>query len=227
MSDWIVDLRNRERFSKMFSIFVLSWGILGIILLITRAITGLTPGPSLLITSIYFTSQSNFLITLIVLLFLLKFNDQKWFKYIAFIGLVNIIITGVIFHTLLTPYLSNVSFMNHVLHSINPLLFLAFYFILVVDQIQFRKFWISLIYPLIYLLLVYLFFEPVFGDLIDQVMPDFDGARYVYPFLDPRLYSTGIRGLLLFNLGFLAPMFCISSLILIFLKWNLEKKINL
>ncbi|MDO9629517.1 MAG: hypothetical protein Q7I99_06420 [Acholeplasmataceae bacterium] len=225
MSKWIRDLRDREKFSKWFPLFVLSWGIIGIILLIGRALFGQTPGPSLLITLFYFTSQSNTLITIIVLLFLLNFSKKSWYKYLAFIGLVNIVITGVIFHLLITPYMGNVSLINHVLHTINPLLYIAFYFIILNDYIEIKKFWVSLVYPLLYLSLVYIFIEPVLGDLLDRILPDFEGARYVYPFLDPRLYSTGVRGLLVFNLGILAPLICILSVFLIFLKIKLEKKI--
>jgi len=226
MANWTRVLRDRDNFIKWFPLFVLSWGLLGIIQLIGRALLGETPGPSLLITSIYFTTQSNILITLVVILFLLGYSKKSWFKNIAFIGLLNIVITGVIFHVLLTPYIASVSFMNHVLHTINPLLYSIFYFVILTDYIRLKKFWISLIYPLIYLSFVYLIVEPLFGDLFDLIMPDYEGARYVYPFLDPRLYSTGVRGLLIFNLGILAPLISLFAVLLIILKLKLEKKIQ-
>ena len=226
MSNWTRVLRDRDKFIKWFPILVLSWGLLGILQLLGRALLGDTPGPSLLITSIYFTTQSNILITLVVSLFLLGYSEKIWFKYIAFIGLLNILITGIIFHILLTPYMGSVSFMNHVLHTINPILYSIFYFVIITNYIQLKKFWISLVYPLIYLSLVYIVIEPLFGDIFDFVMPDFEGARYVYPFLDPRLYSTGVRGLLVFNLGILAPLICAFAVFLIFLKLKLEKKIQ-
>lgn len=226
MSNWTRVLRDRDKFIKWFPILVLSWGLIGILQLLGRALLGGTPGPSLLITSIYFTTQSNILITLVVTLFLLGFSEKNWFKNIAFIALLNIVITGIIFHILLTPYMASVSFMNHVLHTINPILYSIFYFVIITNYIHLKKFWISLIYPLIYLSFVYMIVEPLFGDLFDLIMPDFEGARYVYPFLDPRLYSTGVRGLLLFNLGILAPLICILATLLIFLKLRLEKKIQ-
>jgi hypothetical protein len=226
MANWTRVLRDRENFIKWFPILVLSWGLLGIMQLLGRALLGETPGPSLLITSIYFTTQSNVLITLIVILFILGYSNRKWFKYIAFIGLLNIVITGIIFHLLLTPYMESVSFMNHVLHTVNPILYFIFYFVIITNYIGLKKFWVSLIYPLIYLSFVYAIVEPLFGDTFDFIMPDYEGARYVYPFLDPRLYDTGVRGLLVFNLGILAPLICILAVFLIFLKLKLEKKIQ-
>ncbi|MBU1143570.1 MAG: hypothetical protein KKH92_08010 [Firmicutes bacterium] len=227
MINWIHDLRSKRNFTLWFSVCVMSTGILGILLLILRALFGDTPGPSLFITFLYFTSQSNILVTLIVLLFLLGYSSKKWFKYIAFIGLLNIVITGVIFHILITPYMSNVTFTNHILHTVNPLLYLIFYYVIVTDFVELKKFWISLIYPLVYLSSVYIIIEPMFGNMLDRLLPDFAGARYVYPFLDPRLYDNQIYGLLLFNLGILAPLICILAFLLILLKTKIERSLKL
>jgi hypothetical protein len=153
----------------------------------------------------------------------LKQEIKPWFKYVAFIGLVNIFMTGIIFHILLTPFMGGVSFLNHILHTINPILYVLFYFFIFKDHITQRKLWIGILYPLIYVALVFILIEPMFGDLLDSQLPNFVGARYVYPFLDPREYDRGFLGVLLFNLGIITPIILGITSLLILMKSQFEK----
>jgi hypothetical protein len=74
--------------------------------------------------------------------------------------------------------------------------------------------------------LVYLIIEPVFGDLMEELMTTFESARYVYPFLDPNQYERGIVGLILFNLGLLAPAMSLLAFVLNLLKSRFETRLQ-
>jgi hypothetical protein len=72
---------------------------------------------------------------------------------------------------------------------------------------------------------VYIFIEPVLGDLIENTIPNLQSARYVYPFLDPGNYERETLGLIAFNLGLLAPIFTLFSYLLLYLKQKIYHKI--
>lgn len=220
-------IRDRERTKRIIAYLVLSFGIFGILLQFTRSFFSPEPLLSFITNFVYFTTQSNIFITVIAYLFIRGKSHTTLFSSLSFIALLNIMITGIVFHILLTPFMSQVSFLNHVLHTINPLLYVFFYFTLVSEFPPLKKVWISLIYPLVYALLVYIFIEPVLGDILNQIVIVFDNsARYVYPFLDPQNYDNGIVGLLVFNLGILAPIMLILSLLLLYIKQKFETKIQ-
>jgi len=218
-------IRDREKSIKIFAYVVLFWGLLGVGLQTARSLLGDSPLEYTLITHFYFTTQSNILITIVAILFLFKQKKGQGFTILSFISLINITVTGIVFHILLTPYMSHVSVLNHVLHTINPLLYIMFYYLVLSDHLEIKKFWVSLIYPLIYMALVYTIIEPIFGDLMEQLMTTFESARYVYPFLDPSNYERGIAGLISFNLGVLAPLICFISFLLNYLKFRFEKNL--
>lgn len=222
VSHYIRDLRDREKSKRFIAYLVLSWGLFGIFLQFARSFLSDDPLRSFINNFVYFTTQSNILITIISYLYLRKKNDSILYSSLSFIALINILVTGIVFHILLTPYMSSVSFLNHVLHTINPLIYVLFYFVVVTEYPAIKKVWIVLIYPMIYMLFVYLFVEPVLGNNLDQMVDVFDSARYVYPFLDPRNYERGFLGVLIFNLGILAPVMIIFSIFLLFLKQKFE-----
>lgn len=221
------DMRDRESSKRIIAYLVLSWGLLGILLQIGRSLLSPDPLSSLLANFIFFTTQSNLFITIIAYLYIRGKTHYFLFHSLAFIALMNIMITGIVFHILLTPYMSGVSFLNHVLHTVNPLLYVFFYFTLIKEFPPLKRVWIVLIYPLIYASLVYILIEPVFGNMLDRVVIAFDSARYVYPFLDPRNYANGLWGVLLFNVGVLCPIMLGFSILLLFLKKKCEVNINL
>jgi hypothetical protein len=225
MINHIKKIRANSKAIKIITYFSLAIFIFGIILLIYRALIGQNPGASLLTTFFYFTSQSNILILIVTLLFITGFSNRNWFKYLSYIALVNIFMTGIIFHIFITPYMTQVTFTNQMLHTVNPILYFYIYYVVFKDHILLKTVWVSLIYPLFYLVYVYLLIEPIYGDLLDLILPNFTGARYLYPFLDPRVYDNGLSGLLLFNLGFLAPSIFLFALLLAFVKNKIEHKI--
>ncbi len=224
MKNLIHTARSSLKISNLISIFLLLNALLGIGLQLYRAFIFENRLAALATTYVYFTTQSNLLIILVSLLFIFGFKEKNSFKVLAFVTLVNISMTSIIFHILITPYMTNVGLMQHILHSTNPLFYVMFYFTLISGFIPFKKFWIGLIYPIIYLAFVYIFAEPVLGDLLELASPNFQSARYVYPFLDPGLYTNGVIGLLIFNLLILAPIILIFTLFLTFLKKKFESK---
>jgi len=212
-----------SNFFISFSIFLFLVSLLAVSLLLGRVFIDDQPLDRFLVTIFYFTTQSNVIIFLIITLYLLKKFKQPWFKIIALIGLIDIVVTGLFFHLFLASYMNSVGFMQQVLHTVVPILYLIFYFVILEDTFRIRDIWISLIHPVIYALSIYTYIHPIFGQLISRVMVDLPGASYVYPFLDPATYEHGYRGLLLFNFGILIPTILIISLLLIYLKSRLEK----
>ena len=218
-------LIHNKKFILIYSVLVLLFGILGITLEVARALLDDHFAATLLVTFLYFTTQSNLLLTITLLLFLSKNKHKKSIKYLAFITLVNICITGIVFHVLLVPYMDEIGFIHHILHTVNPILYVIFYYLIYDEKIPLNKVWISLIYPLVFMASVYIFIEPFLGDLIENTIPNFQSARYVYPFLDPGNYERETLGLIAFNLGLLAPMFTLFSYLLLYLKQKIYHKI--
>lgn len=222
---FISKLRNNKNFISSFSIFVFLISGLGVGLLIGRIFIDNQSFDRFLVTIFYFTTQSNFLVFFIMLLFMFKQDKKKWFKILSFIGLVDIIITGLVFNIFLTSFVANINLMQQLLHTIIPLIYIGFYFIVIDNNFKVRNFWIGLIHPLIFLVSVYTWIHPLFGDRIELIMLDFQGATYVYPFLDPSTYSNGITGLILFNLGLLMPLIILITIGLILIKSKIENSI--
>lgn len=213
--------------SKYFFAFIVFFsGIIGMILDLLRAYQTSNFGATILTTSFYFTIQSNFLVTLTSLLFLLKFERKQWFKYLSFITLINILMTAIFFHLLLTPYMENIQYIHYHLHTVTPLLFVLLYFLFYEETLPFKKFYIGIIYPTIYVLVVYIIIELIFGDMIAKVIINFENARYIYPFLDPNQYNKYWLGLSIFIIGIVAPMIILFSLIINWLKHKFNKFLN-
>ncbi len=222
----MVSILKNQKYQFIFAIILLAFGLLGIGLEILRAIESGNFLGTLFVTFLYFTTQSNLLITIIALLFIFKKTTLKSFDALAFIALINITITGTIFHIILIPYMSQVDLIQHVLHTVNPLIYVMFYFLFLNRNIPINKFYLGLIYPLVFLVLVYTFIEPIFGNYIESIVVDFTSARYIYPFLDPRNYERETLGLIGFNFGLLAPIITVVSYILLFLKVKLSHIIH-
>lgn len=224
--NFISKLRINKNFVSSFSIFVFLIATTGIGLLIGRIFIDDQVLSRFLVTIFYFTTQSNFLVFIIMLLFVFRRSNFSWFKALSFIGLIDITITGLVFHIFLTSYIANINFMQQLLHTITPLLYIAFYFIVLTDQLKLKDFWIALIHPLVFVVSVYTWIHPLFGEKIQSVMTDLQGASYVYPFLDPATYDNGITGLILFNFGLLTPLIILLTLGLIFIKSKFEHSIT-
>lgn len=214
--------RTHSTLNRWVLYFIFFWSLFGVILSYSNFLFNQTNFPTLISTSLYFTIQSNLLVFVVVAIYTFK-KDLKILKYFSFIVLVNMMITGIVFHVLLASEMPNgVNFTNHVLHTITPIIYLFFYLIYIDQLIPIKRFWIALIYPLFYMLFVFLIVAPFLGEMIEQYITSFQGIRYIYPFLDPSNYSRGFLGMLLFNLGVIMPCFLLLSMILLWLKNHIE-----
>ncbi len=155
----------------------------------------------------YFTNLSNLFVFVTVFLVYINRHDQKWFKYIATITLVNITMTGIIYHIMLaTP---PIAFQSHLTHTLTPILYVLFYFTCVDEVVKPKQFWISLVFPLLY----FLFF------IITGSMTGF------YPYGFMNVAENGIGEVMKFVGLFLLPAIAAMSWIFIFVK-NLALKKN-
>ena len=87
-------LRDSKHLSTLYTFLVLLCSVWGIILLILRILNSDHFLNAFVATLVFFTTQSNILVLVVTLFFLLKFHYKKWFNYLSFIALVNIFITG-------------------------------------------------------------------------------------------------------------------------------------
>ncbi|MBU1094100.1 MAG: Pr6Pr family membrane protein [Firmicutes bacterium] len=149
----------------------------------------------------YFTNLSNLIVFVTVFLVFINKHDQKWFKYLSTIALINITMTGLIYHLLLgTP---PISFQSHLTHTFTPILYVVFYYVSLEETIKPKQFWVSLLFPLAY----FTFF------LATGPITEF----YPYWFMNVAEYGFGtvmkLVGL------FMLPAIALLSWIMIYIKY--------
>jgi hypothetical protein len=156
----------------------------------------------------YFSNQSNTLVVMTTVLFWSRFERRPWFKYLSSIVLVNIIITATGFHFILAP--DNVDFYGHLSHTIVPILYVVFYFIAVRNPVKLSMFWINIMYPMVYLVLV-------------LILGTFPLGEYPYGFLDVE--ANGLSNVLRFTVLFMLPGYTFIAFLMTYLKTLFEKKL--
>jgi len=157
-----------------------------------------------------FTNISNVIIFVVLVLYAFKLDDKWWFKYVAVIGLVSILMTGIIFHLFVSD--GNVDLKGHVVHTINPIMYPVFYYLLITPSIKLKYFWVTLLLPLLYFVVI-LALGPVTN-------------WYPYDFMNPTLPNKDLLGVLIFCIGILLPVISLLTLLLIYLKSLLENKVK-
>ncbi|MCL4367684.1 MAG: Pr6Pr family membrane protein [Actinobacteria bacterium] len=131
----------------------------------------------------YFTIQSNILLGLVVLRFLIRElgghdTNTRLDAYLRGCILLAISVTGLVFHLLLAPLVGTVSFQSHVLHTIVPLGFVVDWVVFAPkDSFRLKDVPVWVAYPLAYL-----------G--INLVTARFDGF-YPYEFMDASKLGYG------------------------------------
>ena len=169
----------------------------------------------------YFTNQSNLLVLIVFILIYFNQNKTKTFKVISFITLISISITGVVFYLLLTDTVGNNdgvirtiydinNWQNLLTHTINPIYYVLYYFIFVIDDLRIKDFWIGVIHPMIYFIII-LAISPITN-------------FYPYPFLD--VSQNGLTEVLKTTLLIMLPAITIFIIALTALKYILYKKIR-
>lgn len=206
MSNFIQKIRQNEKQTKLIASIVFIFNVYAMIDLFFLNNSFIKVFERLRM----FTNISNIIVFVVVGLYLLNLKERKWFKYLAVIGLVAILMTGIIYHALLAD--PHMSFQNHVVHTINPILFAVFYYLLITPSIKIYHVWVSLILPILY-----------FG-LILAIGPW--TQWYPYSFMDPSIPNNSLGSVLIFCLGILLPVIVVFTTLLVLLKSYLERLIE-
>ena len=222
----IQHLRDSRHISLIYALLVFSCGVWGIFLIVSRLFDSTDFLSAFVSTMAFFTTQSNILALIITSLFLLDFGAKRWFKHLALVGLVNITMTALIFNTLLGPFMDHVNLIQYVLHIINPVLYIALYYLFFNFHDAQKHFYYGVIYPAIYIVLIYTVIEPYLGKFMIHAVSDFEGSRYVYPFFDPANYESYPKGTMFFFILLLCLSVFALSYFLVFLKRKLEEAIK-
>jgi hypothetical protein len=206
MSNWIQSIRDNKKTTKTIAGIIFIFNVYAMIDLFFLNESMLEVLERLRM----FTNISNMIVFVVVGLYLLNIHQKKWYKYLAVIGLVAILMTGIIYHALLAE--PGMSFQNHVVHTINPALFAVFYYLLIQEGIKLRHVWVSLILPTLY-----------FG-IILAVGPWTNW--YPYNFMNPTYGDQSLGSVLIFCLGIMLPVIVLFTVLLVLLKNFIEKLIN-
>ena len=162
----------------------------------------------------YFTNQSNLIVFLATFLMMFGWDKSVWFKKIALIALLDIILTGLVYNILLKDLVVDFTetqlFIMLVTHTIVPLLYTVLYLVFVLDKPSYKDLYILMIHPGLYFISA-------------QVIGLFT-HYYPYPFLNP---NQGILMLLVLNLGILLPLLVLGGYGLIALKRYLNEALQL
>lgn len=169
----------------------------------------------------YFTNQSNLLVLIVFVLIYFNYDKLKQFKIISFITLISMSITGVVFHLLLPDSVGSSdgiisslfdlnNWHNLLTHTINPIYYVLFYFIFIIDDLKIKDFWLGMIHPIIYFTII----------LVLSPLTKF----YPYPFLD--VSQNGLVGVLKTTLLIMLPVITIFIVLITTLKVHLNKKVR-
>jgi hypothetical protein len=200
------------------------FSLLGMILLMARALRNDDPAHALIATSFYYTTQSNVIVFIVLSLYVLGFRKARSFHILAYIAAVDISVTGIIFNVLLTSYVPEMNFMQYLLHLIIPILFVTFYVLIINTKLTFFNIFVIFVHPILFLMSVYLLASTYFKDLLRLTYPDFDRPEYIYPFLDPINYEQGVVGVLRFGSLVLVPLFIVLGIIFFYVKIKYPKR---
>lgn len=104
----------------------------------------------------YFTNQSNLLVFIVSFLMVFGWDKSNWFKRIALIALLDIILTGLVYNILLRDLVVGFSetklFIMLVTHTVVPILYTLLYLVYVLDKPVFKDIYVMLAHPFLYFL---------------------------------------------------------------------------
>lgn len=179
-----------------------------------------------------FSKQSVILVFFVITLKLLKKNtNKKWFFYLSFITLIDILLSGIVYNSILDKFNSLKYFyldyqyltINFVEHVYIPIFYLIFFLFSNIKNIPLKNNYISLIHPFLYFLIF------VIIGLYDK-----NFIQYPYSFINPNkgicllkfIYQTEPKGWLgvFINFLFLSFVIFLMSFILIKIKINIISK---
>ncbi|MBN2299713.1 MAG: hypothetical protein V3569_00805 [Acholeplasmataceae bacterium] len=181
-------LSNRNRLRCIVISFIILLVVVGLVLQAFRSLNSPYPKAYFFINYIYFTTQSNILVLALLILHFTRFKNTRLFEIFTHIALLNILMTGAIFHLFLGPYME-LTIVQYLLHTATPLSYLFYYFVIYDRSFNVKYLETLFIYPIIYIGSVYTVIEPRIGDTLELVQGDFQGSRFIYPFFDPYYYD--------------------------------------
>jgi hypothetical protein len=162
----------------------------------------------------YFTNQSNLLVFLTTFLMVFGWDKNRFFKAIALMALLDIILTGVVYNVLLKDLVLGFTetqlFIMLVTHTIVPMLYTVLYLVYVLDKPSPKAIKLMLIHPLLYF-------------VIFQIIGLFTND-YPYPFMDP---NQGILKMIITVFLVMAPLLILTGFGLIHLKRYLYDTLKL
>lgn len=148
----------------------------------------------------YFSTQSVWLSLVCCGVMGFSWGSPKLQSTLVSITTFNMIIAGAVYHTLLN--VENVGLRGHLAHTFVPVLMVLIYFLFLSEGLALRRFYLMLIYPIVYLTTFVLI-----GPLI---------AWYPYDFMDVSLH--GLDGVLIYSFSFLTPAFIMLAGLLVITK---------
>ncbi|AYJ00971.1 hypothetical protein CWO85_00215 [Candidatus Phytoplasma ziziphi] len=174
----------------------------------------------------HFTSQSNILILIVMLLFFTSIRCKKIFSILMFVAVIDILLTCTVTHFIDRPeekddLISKPFQIKHFQHTFIPFLYILFYFFKINHGLSLKKTYLGLIHPLCY------FFFFLFANFL------WKSEYYPYGMINPK--RKGILGdilgshrkeqgysYLFLNIFLLAIVFYFLSYCIL----RLKKKIN-
>ncbi len=218
-------LSNRNRLRCIVISFIILLVVVGLVLQAFRSLYSPYPKAYFFINYIYFTTQSNILVLILLILHFTRFRNTRLFHIFTHIALMNILMTGVIFHLFLGPYME-LTIVQHLLHTATPLSYLFYYFFIYDRYFTVKYLETLLIYPTVYTILVYTVIEPLVGDTLELVQGDFQGSRFIYPFFDPYYYDFNWFKIILFFLVIVVFVIVVMMILTQPIKRYIERKYN-
>lgn len=131
-----------------------------------------------------FSKQSNFLVFIIITLKFTNFKNKKWFPYLVFIGLIDILLSGLMYNIVIDRFNTFTTiYKNYKYLSINvfehiyiPFLYLIFFLFSNSKTITLNNFFIACIHPFFYFIIFV---------IIGLYDPNFNS--YPYSFINPNI----------------------------------------
>lgn len=216
---------NRNDLRNIVVSFMVLCIVLGLVLQALRSLNSPYPMEYFFINFIYFTTQSNILVLILLILHFKQSKNYKIYDIFIHIALLNIMMAGVVFHLFLGPYME-ITIVQHLLHTITPFLFLFYYFVIYDKPFRIKYLETLFIYPIIYTIFVYTVIEPKLGDTLELVQGDFQGARYIYPFYDPFYYDFEVFKMIQFFIYSMVVFIIFVMILTQPTKRYIERKIN-
>ncbi len=153
----------------------------------------------------YFTNQSNLLVFIVTFLMVFGWDKHRFFKAIALVALLDILLTGAVYNLLLRDLVVGFSetklFIMLVTHTIVPILYTILYLVYVQDKPAIKSLKLLLIHPFLYF-------------MVFQITGLFTNY-YPYPFMDP---NGGLIKMLITVFLVMTPLLILTGYGLIRLK---------